>query len=107
MEESKMEVIGKKVIVRARLAGVHAGVVVAVDWVNRVVQLENARRLWRVYTRDSSGSVRDIAANGLKPDGDHSIGAVLKTVTIQEPDGFELAECTDEAMESILAWQTK
>lgn len=100
-------IIGKKIIVRAKLAGVHAGTVVGVDWENHVIQIENARRLWRVYTRDSSGSLSDIAANGLKPDGSHSIGALLNRVTIQEPNGFELDECTDQAFQSILDWQTK
>ena len=29
--------------------------------------ITGAYRLWRVYTRDKSGSISDVAANGLKP----------------------------------------
>ena len=101
----KIDIIGKKVFVRAKLAGVHVGTVVAVDWENQVVQLKDARRLWRYYTRDKSGSLSDIGHYGPKDGAEHSIGAVLKTVTIQEPNGFELGECTDEAYERIMAWE--
>ena len=30
------------------------------------ILLKDVRRLWRVYTRDISGSISDVAANGLK-----------------------------------------
>ena len=94
-------VVGKFVIVRANTAGVHAGRVVAADLVNKMVQLENARRLWRVYTRDKSGSISDVAANGLKTDAQHSIGAMLKSVTIVNDAGLEIAEMTDFAWKSV------
>lgn len=97
--------IGKAVIVRANVAGVHAGVVTGFDPTNQTITLENAYRLWRVYTRDKSGSISDVAANGLKPNGGHSIGACLKSVTIVNPPGLEIAEMTPEAYESIKAWE--
>jgi hypothetical protein len=100
-----MSEIGKKMIVRANVAGVHAGIVKEIDRATQTVVLENAYRLWRVYTRDSSGSISDVAANGLKPNGGHSIGAMLKSVTIVNPQGLELAEMTDEAYESIEKWK--
>lgn len=96
---------GKKVIVRANVAGVHAGEVESVDLTKCVVTLKNARRLWRVYTRDSSGSISDVAANGLKPDANHSIGAVLPTVTIVNPGGLEIAEMTPVAWESVQTYK--
>lgn len=102
-EEKNMEqnLIGKKVIVRANVAGVHAGEVESVDLTRAAIMLKNARRLWRVYTRDSSGSISDVAANGLKPDADHSIGATLPTVTILNRDGLEIAEMNEKAWESV------
>ena len=97
--------VGKKVIVRANVAGVHAGVVAAVDGCNIV--LTNAYRLWRVYTRDRSGSVSDIAANGLKGGADHQIGARLASVGISNPNGLEIAEMTDAAYESLVNYVNK
>ena len=97
--------IGKKVIVRANVAGVHAGIVESMD--NTSVVLKNARRLWRVYTRDKSGSISDIAANGLKTDGDHKIGATLPSVLIVNPPGLEIAEMTDEAFDSVMNFKEK
>lgn len=103
--KDKSGIIGKKMIVRANVAGVHAGVVESFDAATQTVTLTNAYRLWRVYTRDKSGSISDVAANGLKPKGGHSIGAKLASVTLVNPPGLELAEMTDEAYASIQAWE--
>lgn len=100
--------IGKKVVVRANVAGVHVGVLKALDKTTAV--LDGAYRIWRVYTRDKSGSMSDLAAHGLKPKTDHSIGAKLKTVLIENPAGLEVSEMTDEAfasIESYVAGQAK
>lgn len=102
---SLTNLVGKKVIVRANVAGVHAGVVVSFDPTTQTITLSNAYRLWRVYTRDNSGSISDVAANGLKPEGAHSIGAKLLSVTIVNPPGLEIAEMTDEAYKSIQKWK--
>lgn len=102
----KYSIIGKKVIVRANVAGVHAGVVRTFDPATSTVTLTGAYRLWRFYTRDKSGSVSDIAANGLKPDGSHSIGARLPSVTIINSNGLELAEMTDAAYKTIENWKS-
>jgi hypothetical protein len=98
-------VIGKRVIVRANVAGVHAGVVKEFDPKSQTVVLTGAYRMWRYYTRDKSGSVSDVAANGLKPDGGHQIGAKLASVVLTNPAGLELAEMTKEAYASIEAWK--
>lgn len=100
-----MKIIGKKMIVRANVAGVHAGVVKGFDPKTQTVMLTGAYRLWRFYTRDKTGSISDIAANGLKPDGGHSIGAKLPSVVITNPAGLELAEMTSDAYKSIEAWK--
>lgn len=97
--------IGKKVIVRSNVAGVHAGIVETLDACN--ITLKGAYRLWRYYTRDKSGSVSDIAANGLKSNGDHQIGARLNTVYISNPPGLEVSEMTDEAYQSLVDWKNK
>lgn len=102
MEE---KLIGKTVIVRANVAGVHAGVVKSVDLAKQTIELTTVRRLWRVYTRDKSGSISDVAANGLKPDADHSIGAVLSSVIIVNPPGLEISEMTPAAWESVLHYK--
>ena len=102
---TKSSLIGKKVICRANVAGVHAGVVESFDPATQTVTLTEAYRLWRIYTRDNSGSISDVAANGLKPKGEHSIGAMLASVTIVNPQGLELAEMTDDAYKSIEAWK--
>ena len=101
------EIIGTHVIVRANIAGVHAGVVEALDTETQTVTLTGARRLWRIYTRDKSGSISDIAANGLDPKKDHQIGAELARVTIINPNGLEIAEMTNAAYKSVLEWGQK
>ena len=101
----KNSLIGKKVICRANVAGVHCGVVESFDPATQTVTLTGAYRLWRIYTRDKSGSISDVAANGLKPSGGHSIGAKLLSVTLVNPAGFELAEMTNEAYKSIEEWK--
>jgi len=95
--------IGKPVIVRANVAGVHCGILTHLDTATQTATLTDAYRLWRVYTRDKSGSVSDIAANGLQSGKEHSIGAKLKTVLIINPQGLEIAEATAEAYKSIAA----
>lgn len=100
--------VGKKVIVRANTAGVHAGIVESIDLKTKTVVLKNACRCWRFYTRDKTGSISDVAANGLKlPLEQHSIGAMLKSVLIINEAGLEISEMTDEAYKSILAASPK
>jgi hypothetical protein len=94
--------IGKPVIVRATVAGVHCGILSSIDTATSTVTLTNAHRLWRIYTRDTTGSVSDVAANGLKlPLSQHSIGAKLASVIIINPTGLEIAEATAAAYASI------
>jgi hypothetical protein len=94
--------IGKPVIVRANVAGVHCGILQSIDPATSMVWLSDAYRLWRVYTRDKTGSISDIAANGLKtPLEQHSIGAKLASVVIINPLGLEIAETTAAAYSSV------
>lgn len=102
-----MSMIGKKVIVRANIAGVHAGILEAHVPGTTSVTLTGAYRLWRIYTRDKSGSISDVAANGLKPKAEHQIGAKLKSVLIENPNGLEIAEMTEDAYASLAAYAPK
>ena len=98
------KLIGSSVIVRANIAGVHAGTVESFDPKTQTITLTRARRLWRIYTRDKSGSISDVAANGLAPKKEHQLGAELARVTIVNPNGLEIAEMTGDAYKSILEW---
>jgi hypothetical protein len=99
------KLVGTSVIVRANIAGVHAGTVESFDPKTQTITLTKARRLWRIYTRDRSGSISDVAANGLAPKKEHQIGAELARVTIVNPNGLEIAEMTKEAAKSVLEWE--
>lgn len=96
------QLIGKKVIVRSNIAGVHAGIVE--DFEGTTIVLKDARRLWRFYTRDKTGSISDVCANGLKENAEHQIGALLKSVTIVNPQGLEISEMSDKAYESVVSF---
>ena len=99
-----LSLLGKPVIVRANVAGVHCGVLSSLNPATQTCVLTGAFRLWRVYTRDTTGSISDVAANGLKPPlSQHNIGAELKSVLIINPQGLEIAECTQDAYASIRA----
>jgi len=99
-----INLIGKPVIIRANVAGVHCGILESVDPANSAATLKDAYRLWRFYTRDKSGSISDVAANGLgEPLDQHSIGARLATVGIINPQGLEIAEATADAYATIAA----
>lgn len=96
--------VGTSVIVRSNIAGVHAGTVESVDFTTQTITLTKARRLWRIFTRDKTGSISDVAANGLMPKKEHQLGAELARVTIVNPNGLEIAEMTPEAAESVRTW---
>ena len=102
------KLLGTPVIVRANVAGVHCGILESYDPANCALTLKDAFRLWRVYTRDASGSISDIAANGLKePLSQHSIGARLDNVVIVNPQGLEIAAATAAAYASIASAAAK
>lgn len=100
-------IIGKPYVVRAKVAGVHCGIVEEFDPATQTVKLKDARRLWKYYTRDRSGSVSDVAANPPRTDADHMLGAALSSVVINSPEGLELAEMTPAAYEGFMAYENK
>jgi len=100
MEKSFASLIGKPVIVRANVAGVHCGIAIEIDGCS--IHLKDAYRLWDYYTRDKTGSVSDIAANGLILDKPNQIGARLPSVLIVNKEGLEIAEMNDAAYQSFV-----
>lgn len=103
METKKIEnmMVGKFVVVRAEIAGVHAGEVVMCDFKTNSVVLKNARRMWGWETRDTTGSLSDIAANGLCKGKSHQIGATVPSTTVTNPRGLEMCEFTEHAWASV------
>lgn len=85
------------VIVRAHTAGVHAGTLESLDAKTGTAVLSNSRRLWFW----NGGSLSEVAVYGLAA-GDNKIGALMPSVTIVSPQGFELGECTEAGKASIL-----
>lgn len=96
------QLIGKPVIVRANVAGVHVGTVVFIDLKSSSVLLKNAVRLWRFQTRDKTGSISDVAANGPDPSKEHQLGAMLDRVLIVNPSGLEAVKMTKAAAKTVL-----
>ena len=93
-----MEVIGKKVIIRAKSAGVFFGTVKEVNdtAAGREVVLNNSRRIW--YW-DGAASISQLAVEGTKEPGECKF-----TVTVPEHSVIQVIEvipCTDEAVKSI------
>jgi len=93
-----MEVIGKKVIIRAKSAGVFFGTVKEVNdtAAGREVVLNDSRRIW--YW-DGAASLSQLATEGTKKPG-----ACKFTVIVSEHSiipVIEIIPCTDEAVKSI------
>lgn len=93
-----MEVIGKKVIIRASHAGVFFGTVKEVNdtAAGREVVLNNSRRIW--YW-DGAASLSQLATEGTK-----NPGRCKFTVTVPEHSIIQVIEiipCTEESIKSI------
>ena len=92
----KNGMIGKYVIVRCRDAGVHAGILLAYE--GREALLDQSRRLW--YWRPANGGafLSGVAVEGLHPES--KVGAPIK---VHLTETCEIIECTAEAAKSIAA----
>ena len=93
-----MEVIGKKVIIRADRAGVFFGTLkqkretpAGVE-----VELENSRRIW---FWSGAASLSQLATEGTKNPGDCKFTVVVPQHTVMQV--IEIIPCTDEAIKSI------
>lgn len=100
-----MEVIGKKVIIRANRAGVFFGTLKEKKETPAGVEvvLENSRRLWRW---SGAASLSQLATEGVKNPSDCKF-----TVTVPEHNIMQVIEiipCTEEAIkniESVKVWR--
>lgn len=89
----KTNMIGKYVIVRCRDAGVHAGVLEAVN--RREAVLKESRRLW--YWKSKKGSfLSGVAVDGL--DDASKVGAPIR---VHLTETCEIIECSAEAERTI------
>lgn len=93
-----MEVIGKKVIIRASRAGVFFGTLktkretpAGVE-----VELENSRRIW--YW-DGAASLSQLAVEGTKKPGNCKFTVIVTQHMVMQV--IEIIPCTDEAIKSI------
>ncbi len=88
------DIIGRRVIVRCRDAGVHFGTLV--DYKGREVNLSNSRRMW--YWKCKEGhTLSGCAAKGIHSDS--KISAALESVFLLE--ACEILLCSEEGAESI------
>jgi len=95
-------IIGKDVIVRNNAAGFYFGTVSQFDPATQTITLKNAHRMWRFYTRDTTGSVSAEAAYGLKaPVSQHHIGAQLPEVAIVNSSGLEITVCAPNVRATV------
>ena len=88
--------IGKKVIVRSYVSGVHFGELIEKN--GREVLLKNSRRLWRWTTSNRGVSLSEIANHGVK-----SGSKLTEYLPIFWCEADELIPCSEESIESIEA----
>ena len=93
-----MEVIGKKVIIRADRAGVFFGTVEEVNDTpaGREVVLKNSQRIW--YW-DGAASLSQLATEGTKNPGRCKFTVVVPEHSVCQV--IEIIPCTEEAIRSI------
>ena len=93
--EKSSELVGKKVIVRCRDAGVHFGELIGIS--GRNVTLKNTRRLWQ-WKSAKGHTLSGCAVHGI----DHQNSKITSEVGIIELlEACEVIQCTDLAAESI------
>lgn len=92
------ELRGKKAIVRSRVEGVNAGIIVNAS--NDGIILKDVRRLWKHRPADESASwYEGVAKTGIDPSSKVSI-TVKKKIIVED---YSVTICTDAAFESIMS----
>lgn len=97
MSTIAQSLIGSFVIARCYAAGVHAGVVTAVDGENAI--LENSRRLWAWHAADGI-ALSGVAQFGLSDD--NKLDVVNPTIYLTGV--CELIPCSEVSRESIMTY---
>ncbi len=93
-----MEVIGKKVIIRADRAGVFFSTLKAKRETPAgvEVELENSRRIWRWY---GAATLSQLATEGTKQPGDCKFTVTVPQHLVMQV--IEIIPCSEEAVKSI------
>ena len=93
-----MEVIGKKVIIRASRAGVFFGTLKDKSYTpaGTEVELENSRRIW--YWKGAA-SLSQLATEGVKDPESCKFSVVVPQHMVEQV--IEIIPCTEEAIKSI------
>lgn len=93
-----MEVIGKKVIIRASRAGVFFGTLKDKSYTpaGTEVELENSRRIW--YWKGAA-SLSQLATEGVKEPESCKFSVVVPQHMVEQV--IEIIPCTEEAIKSI------
>ncbi len=95
--EDYSEIIGKHYIIRCKNAGVHAGVITAIN--GDLVTLKNSRRLWYWKAK------RSISLSGVYEYGldipECKIGAPIETLILNKVDICELIETKEDNAKEI------
>lgn len=92
---NETDLTGKSVVVRARDAGVHFGILSGYE--GRTVTLTNSRRLWRWHAR-SGVALSGVAQHGIFPDKSKVDSAVPVIVVL---DACEIIAASDIAAKTI------
>lgn len=100
-----MEVIGKKVIIRASRAGVFFGTLKDKSYTpaGTEVELENSRRIW--YWKGAA-SLSQLATEGVKEPESCKFSVVVPQHMVEQV--IEIIPCTEEAIlsiESVRVWR--
>lgn len=90
----KSEFIGRYVIVRTQLAGVHAGILL--EKKGTEVRLQGARRLWRWY---GAASLSQLAMEGVKKPAECKFPCEVDKLEIMGV--IEVLPCSPQSIESI------
>lgn len=96
-----MELIGKKVLVRAHSAGVYYGTLKAVE--GRTVTLTTARNIWRW---SGANTIMELSVKGAKNRSNCRFSIYVEEVVIL--DACQIIPCTGEAVkniESVEPWE--
>ena len=93
-----MEVIGKKVVIRASRAGVFFGTLKDKSYTpaGTEVELENSRRIW--YWKGAA-SLSQLATEGVKEPESCKFSVVVPQHMVEQV--IEIIPCTEEAIKSI------
>lgn len=88
--------IGKVVLVRDNMAGVHVGTCVDFDAAAKTCTLKNARKVWRW---EGAASCHGVAKRGLRPDGS-KVCPVVALVTSCAV--VEVVLCSEDGARSVM-----